>query len=87
MTEDPVQQPNHRQLAKLLGVMLGPEEKWDDSAAELVLELHGIDSSKSKVRLKRIVDKLIQGKTERGEEVITSLRDLQSRLAADIRLR
>ncbi len=74
-------QPHQRQLAKLLHV-LGPEEDWDDAAAALVLELHGIDPAQSEVRLRRLVDRIIQEKTDRGEEVLESLRELQSRLKA-----
>jgi hypothetical protein len=77
-----IPQPNERQLAKLLALVLGPEEDWDDAAAALVLELHGIDPAQSEVRLRRLVDKIIREKTERGEEILESLRELQSRLKA-----
>jgi len=72
-------------LAKVLRILLGPEEEWDDAAAELALELHGIDSSGAKLRLKRLVDKLIREKTERGENILPSLLELQSHLARDLK--
>jgi hypothetical protein len=81
MTKKSVAQPHPRQLAKLLR-LLGPEEGWDDAAAALVLELHGIDPAESEVRLRRLVDKIIREKTDCGEEVLESLRELQSRIKA-----
>lgn len=70
-----------RQLSKLLR-LLGPEEDWDDAAAELVLRLHGINPAESEERLRRLVDQIILEKTDRGEEVLESLQVLQSRLKA-----
>lgn len=81
MTKKSVPQLHPRQLSKLLR-LLGPEEDWDDAAAELGLELHGIDPAESEVRLRRLVDKIIHEKTDRGEEILESLLELQSRLKA-----
>lgn len=80
MTKKSKPQPDP-QLAKLLR-SLGPEEDWDETAAELVLELHGINPAESEERLRRLVDKIILEKTDRGEGVLESLRELQSRLKA-----
>jgi hypothetical protein len=82
MTEETISQPSKSQIAKLVKSLLGPEEEWDDAAAEFVLTLHGIDPGESKARLGGLVDKIIREKTDRGEEVLESLRELQSRLKA-----
>lgn len=47
---------------------------WDDAAAKLVLVLHGIEPAESEVRLRRLVDEIIHEKTDRGEEILESLR-------------
>ena len=80
MTEDSTKQPNPRSLAKLLYLLLGPEEQWDDDKVALALELCGLDGSQSGLRLKRMVDKIITEKTAQGEEVKSSLLEVQSLL-------
>lgn len=82
MKEESIPQPSKRQIAKLVKSLLGPEQEWDDAAAEFVLRLHGIDPGESKARLSSLVDKIIREKTDRGEEVAKSLRQLQSKLKA-----
>jgi hypothetical protein len=52
MAEDSTKQRNPRSLAKLLYLLLGPEEQWDDDKVALALELRGLDSSQSGLRLK-----------------------------------
>jgi hypothetical protein len=68
------------QLSKLLRSVLDPPENWDEATADFVLEMHGIDPSKSKARFKQSIDNWIRRKEERGEEVSESLRELQSLL-------
>jgi hypothetical protein len=80
MSEDSAKQPNARSLAKLLGILLGPEEEWDDDKVTLALELRGLDSSQSELRLKQMVNKIISEKAAQGEEIKSSLREVQSRL-------
>jgi hypothetical protein len=80
MTEDSTKQPNPRSLAKLLFLLLGPEEQWDDDKVALALELGGLDSSQSGSRLKQGVDKIIAEKTAQGEEIKLSLLEVQSLL-------
>ncbi len=79
---DEKENPNSGELAKLLHV-LGPEEDWDDTAAALVLELHGIDSDEVPSRLAKLIDREIDGRRERGEEVPQSFEEVRSRLASN----
>lgn len=81
MTEEK-ETPNSPELAKLLQV-LGPEEDWDDTAAALVLELHGIDSDEAPSRLAKLIDKEIESRRERGEEIPPGFEEVRSRLASD----
>jgi hypothetical protein len=81
MTEEKAN-PNSRELAKLLHV-LGPEEDWDDNAAALVLELHGIDSDEAPARLAKLIDREIESRRERGEEVPPGFEEVRSRLASE----
>lgn len=80
MTKVSAKQPNARSLAKLLRILLGPEEDWDSDKVEIALELHGLDSSQPVLRLKRMVDKIITEKTAQGEEVRAPLLEVQSLL-------
>ena len=80
MTEDSTKQPNPRSLAKVLYLLLGPEEQWDDDKVALALELRGLDSSQSALRLKQVVEKIIAEKTAQGEEIKSSLLEVQSLL-------
>jgi hypothetical protein len=81
MTEEK-ETPNSRELAELLHV-LGPEEDWDDTATALVLELHGIDSDEAPSRLAKLIDREIESRRERGEEVPPGFEEVRSRLASD----
>jgi len=80
MTKLSAKQPNARSLAKLLHILLGPEEQWDDDKVALALELRGFDSSQSTLRLKQMVDKIIVEKTAQGEQIKSSLLEVQSLL-------
>ena len=80
MTKDSAKQPNPRSMAKLFYILLGPEEQWDDDKVALALELSGLDSSQSGLRLKQMVDKIIVEKTAQGEEVKAPLLEVQSLL-------
>jgi len=74
------EKPTPRQLAKVLRIMLGPEEEWDDAAAELVLEVHGLDSSEAPVRLANLIEREINSRKERGEEIPSGFGEVLSRL-------
>jgi hypothetical protein len=53
----------------LLLTILGPEEYWDDSDADFVLRLHNLDPDKSPARLAALIQREIDQRTERGEEI------------------
>ena len=68
-----IKQPDPRRLAKLLRIMLGPEEQWDDEATHLALELRGINSEEAPDRLVNLIEREISSRTEKGEAIPTSL--------------
>ncbi len=80
MSNDTTRPPNVRSLAKILRIVLGPEEEWDDTAVSLALELRGLNRSKSELRLKTMVDKIINEKRTQGKEIKASLLKVQSLL-------
>jgi hypothetical protein len=80
MSNDTTRPRNLRSLAKIVRIILGPEEEWDDTAVSLVLELRGLDSSKSELRFKTMVDKIINEKRTQGKEIKDSLLKVQSLL-------
>jgi hypothetical protein len=81
MTEEKAK-PNLRELAELLRV-LGPEDDWDDTAAALVLELRGIDSDEAPARLAKLIDREIESRRERGEDVPVDFEEVRAKLASD----
>lgn len=81
-----IQQPDPRRLAKLLRIMLGPEEQWDDAATDLALELRGIDSDEAPVRLVKLIEREISSRTERGEAVPTNLSEVLLNLRSQYKI-
>ena len=68
-----------KQIAQLARRLFGPEEEWDDAAAEFVLRLYGItpdadDDENDYAR--KLLNSVIQRKRERGEEVPQPLLNL-----------
>jgi hypothetical protein len=70
------QEIDPRPSAKLLRIMLGPEEEWDDDATHLALELCGIDSEEAPTRLVKLIEREISTRTDRGETIPNSLSDV-----------
>src|SRR5258708_23158740 len=81
-----IQQPDPRRLAKLLRIMVGPEEQWDDAATHLALELRGIDSEEAPVRLVKLIEREISSRTERGEAVPTNLSEVLLNLRSQYKM-
>lgn len=83
MVQASLPKPKNRQLWKLFQEVFGPPETWDEATEDLILEIHGIDPGQSKARFKESIDKMIQGKEDRGESVADDLRELRSFLSRD----
>lgn len=66
------------EISELARKLFGPEEEWDDDAADFVLRLHGInpDADDEKAHAKKLLNSVIQRKRERGEEVPQELLNL-----------
>ena len=64
------------QLGKLVRMLLGPEEEWDDFAAEFVLQVYGVDPADSGSYMKNMLDKIVQKKKEQGKPISQMLLDL-----------
>jgi hypothetical protein len=82
-----IQQPDPRRLAKLLRIMLGPDEQWDDAATHLALELRGIDSEGAPLRLVKLIEREIRSRTERGEAVSANLSEALLKLRSQYKMR
>jgi 3'-phosphoadenosine 5'-phosphosulfate (PAPS) 3'-phosphatase len=64
------------QLADLVSRLLGPEEEWDDAAAEFVLEVYGIDPTTAGSYVKKMLENIIRQKQEQGERPSQMLLDI-----------
>lgn len=78
-----IETPTPRQMAKIVKELLGPEEEWDDAAAEFVLRLHGIDPSRASTRVSELIQREIETRTQRGEEIPSSLVEVLSKFTSD----
>jgi hypothetical protein len=66
--------PDSDQLAKLLQMLAGPEE-WDDVSAEIVLELHGVDPASVEDDFREMLEREVEGRRAKGEEVPQAMTD------------
>jgi len=69
MTQDELPELTDEQIGKLARRLFGPEEKWDDAAAEFVLKLYGIDTEDTTAYAIKLLNNVVQRKRERGEDV------------------
>ena len=74
--ENEAQKTDPRPSAKLLRIMLGPEEEWDDDATHLALELRGINSEEAPIQLVKLIEGEINTRADRGETIPNSLSDV-----------
>lgn len=68
MPQDELAEPTDEQLGKLIRRLLGPEDEWDDAAAEFVLRVYGIDPADAGSYMKNMLDKIVREKKERGNK-------------------
>lgn len=82
-----IETPTPRQMAKIVKELLGPEEEWDDAAAEFVLRLHGIDPSRAPARVSELIQREIDTRTERGEEIPSTFVEVLSKFTSESELK
>jgi hypothetical protein len=67
--------PDPEQLDELFRQLIGPEQERDDAAAEVLLEMHGIDPAKLDDDLRERLEREVAERRERGEEVPQGMLD------------
>jgi ABC-type multidrug transport system ATPase subunit len=67
-----------QEVAELARKLFGPEEEWDDAAADFVLRLYGInpDTEDTDAYAIKLLNSVIQRKRERRQEVPQFILDL-----------
>jgi hypothetical protein len=64
--------------------LVGPEDERDEAAAEAILELHGVDPSALDDELRGRLEREVEGRRARGEEVpqgiLAAIDSLRSKL-------
>jgi hypothetical protein len=81
MSEEP-ESLSEDQIGALVRRLLGPEEEWDDAAAEFVLQVHDIDPKSSGSYVQDLIFREIVGHRERGEGIPPLLWQMFSSLTA-----
>gem|GEM_PF-3104852 len=64
---------NSEEKARLIKVLCGPAEDWDDAAGEFAMKLYGVDPNLSADGLVEILEGAVRKSRERGERVPRSL--------------
>ncbi len=65
---------------RLIRILCGPAEQWDDADSEFAMELYGVDPNLSARGLAKIVEGTIRKFRERGEELPQSLLNVLAKL-------
>ena len=82
--------PDSDQLAKLLRMLIGPEDEWDEASVEFVLELQGIDPAAVKDDFREMLEREVEGRKAKGEDVpqamLNALASLRRKSNADDRI-
>jgi hypothetical protein len=81
MSEEP-ESLSEDQIGALVRRLLGPEEEWDDAAAEFVLQVHDIDPDSSGSYVQDLIFREIVARRQRGERIPPILWQMFSSLAA-----
>ena len=68
MSEE-IEQLSEDQIGEIVRSLLGPEEEWDDFAAEFVLSVYGKTPESSGSYLRDLIFKDIDARKQRGEAV------------------
>jgi hypothetical protein len=81
MAEEP-ESLSEDQIGALVRRLLGPEEEWDDAAAEFVLQVHDIDPDSSGSYVQDLIFREIVARRQRGENIPPILWQMFSSLNA-----
>jgi hypothetical protein len=71
--------PDAERLEELFRLLLGPEEERDEAAAEVMLEMHGIDPASADEGFRRRLEREVAERRGRGEEVPQAILDALAR--------
>jgi|ERR1041385_2110874 hypothetical protein len=64
------------EIEKVIDVVLGPEEDWNEAAAEYVLRLYGADPSTSSKDATDLILRLMKSAAEKGEDIPPGFMDI-----------
>jgi hypothetical protein len=81
MSEEP-ESLSEDQIGALVRRLLGPEEEWDDAAAEFVLQVHDIDPKSSGSYVQDLIFREIVAHRQGGERIPPILWQMFSSLSA-----
>lgn len=73
--------PDPEQLEELFRQLIGPEQERDDAAAEVVLEMQGIDPASLDDDPRERLEREVAERRGRGEEVPQAMLDALARLS------
>jgi DNA-binding GntR family transcriptional regulator len=74
------QELNSEEKARLIRVLCGPAEDWDDAAGEFAMKIYGVDPNLSAIEMVEIIEGTIRKFRERDEEVPQSLQNVLAQL-------
>jgi hypothetical protein len=80
MPEDESVELTDEQLGKLVRMLLGPAEDWDDADSEFAMKIYGVDPNLSADGLVEIVEGAVHKSRERGEPVPRPLLNVLAKL-------
>ena len=80
MPQDEIVELTDEQVRKLIRMLLGPEEEWDDADSEFAMKLCGVDPNLSTDGLVEILEGAVRKSRARGESVPRSLLNVLTKL-------
>jgi hypothetical protein len=64
------------EIEKVIDVVLGPEEDWNEAAAEYALRLYGADPTTSSKDARDLILRLMKSAAENGEDIPSGFMDI-----------
>lgn len=84
MTDDEIaqlgQELNLEEKTRLIRVLCGPAEDWDDAAGEFAMKIYGVEPNLSAIQMLEIIEGTIRKFHEQDEEVPQSLLNVLAQL-------
>ena len=74
------QELNSEEKARLIRVLCGPAEDWDDAAGEFAMKIYGVEPNLSAIQMVEIIEGTIRKFHEQDEEVPQSLLNVLAQL-------